>query len=200
MLETGNIKWAAKGKSNNATTAANVSSTSTTGAAPAPSASTEGQEEAEETLAESHQDPEWLERDADTPFWPCPRLYVHVYSTFDGVPIPRPPSAARSASTFSTIIARLAEALMGTLQNIDQLPLPIAQEGFFMASSEEEGGKLSPMPFHIVFEPLDVGAVPRTAWSLLAVLAPALILVLTVGHPLISRRLLRDARPREKTE
>lgn len=211
MLEKGKIKWAAKGKKISeqaAVSNASLEENNITEANESRSNVVEGsqEEDMEETLAENHQDPEWLERDADTPFWPCPRLYVHVYSTADGVPIPGPPSKTEEGRTQLfpwALLEKIAEMLMGALQNAEQLPVQRARklEGIFMSSSEDDKeGKRSPMPFHITLEPLDLVAVPRTAWSLLVLLVPAITLVWNFGVPFISKRVLADLRPREKTE
>lgn len=98
----------------------------------------------------------------DIPSWPCPRLYLHLKPRSFGVPIP-PRQSLADYSWLHRFLSAITEAYIGPL--VSNLP------------DIEEAAAATPIPIHLVLEPLILGFIPQTALTLMAVLIPTLTLV-----------------------
>ncbi|PWN39966.1 hypothetical protein IE81DRAFT_349700 [Ceraceosorus guamensis] len=99
--------------------------------------------------------------------WPCPRVYARIRAVHDGTPIPVMAPKAPS------LLVRLAQTYLGALG----------------PGEHQDGGRQpalhsSNVPIHLILEPLDLGLIPHTALSLLALLLPTMAIAWTICVPL----------------
>lgn len=121
-----------------------------------------------------------LEQDAaSAPYFPCPRVYLHVVVRQSGVPIPPPTVGGLSTASKWAPVFRLAERVFG----------PLAGDN--TAKTGHEGGGSAPI--HITLERLYLGGVPATAVGLVAPMAVMLLVGWWGVRPLLEASLPRAA-------
>lgn len=97
--------------------------------------------------------------------WPCPRLYVHIKSTEDFIVIPSDQldgwgnSLHMSKSWVLSFLAGIAEAYIGPLNDVVK---------------SDTSHEKTPIPIHIILDPMFMGVLPHTSFSLFGILIPLL--------------------------
>lgn len=117
----------------------------------------------------------------DAIYWPCPRIYVHVKVDIEALPIPpsRRDQESGSSVVWDTLLS-LSEWYIGPLTNpSDSINM-----------DESSNGKIiSPVPVHLILEPIYFGFIPHTSLSLFMVLIPLLIFSTFVLLPIVRKKL-----------
>jgi hypothetical protein len=137
------------------------------------------------------QDMETLQQDedligVDIPMWPCPRLYVHIVAKEFGIRIPSQQDIDDTdRNAVWKWIFRAAEVYMGPLMS---------------KLKDADKTAQTPIPVHLVLEPLYLGFVPQTALTLLAVLLPLLGVTYLMILPPVTAAIQNMATEHIKTE
>jgi hypothetical protein len=128
----------------------------------------------EEDMESLQQDQELASEDASV--WPCPRLYVHILAKEDKVQIPprRMQGDQDRGNVIWKVFEYLAEWYLGAL-----------------VGDGSDGGDSTPIPVHLILEPLYLGVIPQTALGFLAVLVPLLAVAAVWIVPPLSQTLHR---------
>jgi len=110
----------------------------------------------------------------ETSLWPCPRLYVHLSAKEDRIQIPAPSTTQDESSTIWKIFVAVAESYMGPLTGNVEDP---------------DATSMTPIPVHLILEPLYLLVIPQTALTLLAILVPLIAVTIVWVLPPIAKAL-----------
>ena len=116
----------------------------------------------------------------DAIYWPCPRIYVHVKVDIEALPIPPAKKQESGSSLVWDTLLNLSEWYIGPLTN--------PSDSVNMDESSKDK-IISPVPVHLILEPVYFGFIPHTSLSLFMVLIPLLIFSTYVLLPIVRKKL-----------
>ncbi|PWN31950.1 uncharacterized protein FA14DRAFT_168953 [Meira miltonrushii] len=120
----------------------------------------------------------------DAIYWPCPRVYVHLQVDVEALPIPprRPKFVSKQSGSSSLwdMFLNLSEWYIEPLTNPSN-------------SASMDGSPtskiVSPVPVHLILEPVYLGFIPHTSLSLFMILIPLLLLSSYVLTPIVKNKI-----------
>lgn len=130
----------------------------------------------------------------DAVYWPCPRVYVHLKVDVEALPIP--PRKQHSVSKRSGLPAILDMFSHASEWYIGPLTNPSDSASL---DGSQTSKVVSPVPVHLILEPVYLGFIPHTSLSLFMVLIPLLLFSIYVLTPIVKNKILKILAEKDPT-